>query len=81
MLQVIWKYFYSTNSSTDHGTLYQLRNLTNHTNVVNKPGADFNACEDFFVLILVLTAAMSILGMESLSDMPKDSVLPNAEIV
>lgn len=42
----------STASSSDHGTLYQLRNILNRTNVVKDPTKDFNACDDFFQLII-----------------------------
>ena len=39
-------------SATEKGTLYQLRNLLNRTNVVANPSKDFNACDDFFQLIV-----------------------------
>lgn len=45
---------YKTSSSADEGTLYQLRNLTNHHNVVKDLSKDFNACEDFFLLALTV---------------------------
>ena len=51
---------------------------------MSKPGADFDACNDFFVLIVtcqVLTAAMSVLGMESLTDTPSNDVLPDGQNV
>lgn len=32
--------------------LYQLRNVINRKNVVAKPLKDFNACDDFFVLVV-----------------------------
>ena len=72
-MQVIWKYFYSTKSAAEHGTLYQLRNLINRTNVVADPVKDFNACDDFVTLAVtchVLTAALQVLGMNSLNDTP-----------
>ncbi len=47
LLQLVWKYFYSSKSSNDHGTIYQLKNLINRTNVVTKPLKSFDACEDF----------------------------------
>ena len=50
--RVIWKHFYSTFSSGDHGSLYQLRNKVNRTNVVKNPKNDFNACDDYFLLII-----------------------------
>ena len=56
---MIWKYFYSKKSGREHGTLYQLRNVLHRTNV-SKPDKDFNACDDFFVIIVnshILAAA------------------------
>ena len=58
-MQVIWKYFLSTESSGDYGTLYQLRNRLGRTNVVRYPDKNFNACDDFFSSVItghVLTA-------------------------
>ena len=49
-VQVIWKQLYSCSSSSDHGTLYLLRNLINRRNVVVDPKQDVNACEDFLCL-------------------------------
>ena len=66
IMQVIWKYFYSKDSASDHGTLYQIRNLLHRTNIVNKPANDFNSCDDFFKLVVnchILAAAMKVLGM------------------
>ena len=80
--QVIWKYFYSMLSSGEHGTLYQLRNLINRTNVVKDPKSDFNACNDFFILIVtcyIIVAALSMLKMKSTNDSPSEDVLPNAQ--
>ncbi len=42
----------STASSSDHGSLYQLRNILNRTNVVKDPTKNFNACDDFFQSIV-----------------------------
>ena len=71
-LQVIWKNFYSTKSAGEHGTLFfQLRNLIHRTNVVADPVKDFNACDDFVILVVtchILTAALKVLGMDSLND-------------
>ena len=38
----------SFGSSSDHGTLFQLRNLINRTNVIKDPTSNFNACDDYF---------------------------------
>jgi len=61
------------------GTLYQLRNLINRRNVVSDPSKDVNACEDFFVLIVtahILVAAMDILGMNAMNDIPDETLIP-----
>ena len=80
-MQVIWKYFYSTHSSGNHGTLHQLRNKVNRTNVVTKPSNDFNSCDDFFVLVVschIIAATLAMLKMKSVNDTPSEDILPNA---
>ena len=79
---MIWKYFLSEKSAAEHGTLYQLRNLINQSNVPTKPKKNFDACSDFFVQVinsLLFVASMDFLQMESLNDTPSASILPNAE--
>jgi L1 cell adhesion molecule like protein len=81
---LIWKWlYYNTSSSNDHGTLYQLKNLINRRNVKTHPKDDFRACDDFFVLVVHLAAAIEILDIESLNEIPKgaecDWMLPNEE--
>ena len=81
---MIWKFFYSTCSGGDHGTLYQLRNKLNRTNVVKVPKKDVNACEDFVEIItssLVIATAMTTLRLKSVNDFSSDGVLPGAETV
>ena len=51
-MQVIWKYFYSVKSSSEHSTMYQLRNLINKTNVGTNPKLNFNACDDFLPTVI-----------------------------
>lgn len=83
-LQVIWIYFYSQRSAGEHGTLYQLRNLINRRNVVKNPEKNFNACDDFIQLVItshILTAALEVLGMKSLSDTPSDAVIADPSSV
>ena len=80
-LQVIWKYFYSEQSAAEHGTMYQLRNLLNRSNVPKKPKKNFDACDDFLCTLvetLLLVATLEYLQMESLDDDPSVNVLPNA---
>ena len=70
---------YDCSSGAEHGTLYQLRNLTDRRNVVKKPKADFNACDDFFQLVVichVLAAAMEVLRMNSITDTPDEALIP-----
>ncbi|SMN01813.1 hypothetical protein SPONN_105 [uncultured Candidatus Thioglobus sp.] len=73
-VQLIWRYLYSTKSAADHGSLYQLRNTIGRSSVVTVPLDDFNACDDFFTLIVtthILSAAMTLLKMSTLEDLPK----------
>ncbi len=77
---MIWKYFYSPLSSSDHGTLYQLRNKLNRTNVVKTPKNDFNACDDFIGIVtsgLVISATLTTFHMDNVSDSPSDRDLQN----
>lgn len=65
----------------DKGTLYQLRNLISRSNVPTKCKKNTNACEEFLLLVVkshILTAAMKVLGMSSIDDVPKNIVDPNA---
>ena len=76
--QIIWKYFFDTQSSKEHGTIYQLKNLLNRTNVTTVPKHNFNTCDDFIKLIItcfILAAAMKTLGMKELNDKPSSSLI------
>jgi hypothetical protein len=42
----------STDAASDHGSLYQLRNILGWTNVGKDPTKDFNACDDFFQAVI-----------------------------
>ncbi len=56
--------------------MYQLRNIIGRTGVVTVPLDDFNACDDFFQLIVtchILLSAMTLMKMNSLEDLPKHS--------
>jgi len=84
ILQLIFRYYYSSKSASEHGTLYQLRNAINRTNVVKVPLDNFHACDDFFVLTIechVLSAAMKILNMDSLESLPADGSMSDPENV
>ena len=56
----------------------------NCTNVVKDRKNEFNACDDFFVLIVschVIAATLKMLKMEEVNDTPSQDVIPNAENV
>ena len=58
--------------------MYQLRNLISRRNVVKDPKQDFNACEDFFKLIVIghiLAAVMKELGMTNPDEVPSADFL------
>ena len=80
---MIWKYYYSLNSSSQHGTLYQLRNLIGRTNVKGKPIDCFDPCEDFFVLIVeayIVAVAMKLLKLHNLSDVPSEEYATHGDV-
>ena len=57
----------------DHGTLHQLQNLIHRRNVKEEPKEDFNACEDFFILVVtchILCVTMKYLKLDSLNSYP-----------
>ena len=63
----------------DHGTLYQLRNRLNRTNVKD-PKTDYNACDDFFILVIschIVAATLAMLRMESVNDTPSADAIHN----
>ena len=81
---MIWKYFYDVGSGREHGTLYQLRNKINRTDVVKNPKSNFNACDDFLEIVVnahVVSAALATLKMSNLEDQPSASVIgiPSSE--
>ena len=83
-MQVIWKYFYSPKSAAEKGTLYQLRNQLNRSNVVVDPSRDFNACDDFFHQIVhshIVAAALKMLRMSNMDDIPSRDALDSPEDV
>ena len=71
------------NSASQYGTLYQLKNLTGRTNVKKKPIDSFDPCEDCFVLVTkahVVAAAMELLKMTSLHDVPSTDFVPQGDL-
>lgn len=70
-------------SSSQYGTLFQLRNLIGRTNVGGKPIDCFDPCEDFFALIVeahIVAAAMKLLEMTTLNDVPSTKYVPQGEV-
>jgi L1 cell adhesion molecule like protein len=62
----------------DKGSLVQLRNALDRRNVSAASESDFNACDDFFNLVVechILAAAMEALIMDNLSDKPTHHLL------
>ena len=59
-----------------------LRNVINRRNVVKKPIDNFNACDDFFMTVVIshiLVVAIKYLKLKSLSEIPSDDVIPDTE--
>jgi len=82
--QVVRKYYYKASSAAEHGTLYQLRNKINRTDVVKDPKSNYNACDDFVETITIghiLCAAMKVLEISNFSDQPSETVMgiPSSE--
>ena len=50
--QVVWDRLYSTKSSCDKGTLYQLRNLVHRSSVGADPSKNMKAFEDFLLVVI-----------------------------
>ena len=50
--QVIWKRLYSTRSTSEKGTMYQLKNLINRSAVPLDPQDNMKAAEDFLLFLL-----------------------------
>ena len=62
----------------DHGTLYQLRNKLNRTNMIEKPKKDVNAFAEFHEIItsgLIVASVLTTLKLESTYDIPGTEAL------
>jgi len=60
----MWKHLFSNKSSSERGTLYQLKNLLHQTGVPVDPGDNMKAAEDFLLVVLhghAIAAANAIL--------------------
>ena len=83
-LQIIWKYFFNASSAGEHDTLYQLRNLINHSNVGKTIIHNFDLCDDFIEIVItvhILCATLETTGMESLGSIPSEDLIPLPDTV
>ena len=67
-------------SASNCATLSQLRNLLKRRNVGTDPKKHFDACQDFFMLVLsahILVASMEVLGMQAVTDIPSETLIPS----
>ncbi len=81
-LSIIWRYYFSAESTSEHGTLYQLRNSINRTNVVKVPIDSFDANDDFFKLVIeahIIAAAMKKFIMATLQSSVSQEFAPKGE--
>lgn len=79
MIQVVWTRLYCKGTSSEKGTLLQLKNLINRTSVPRDPKNDVNSSEEFFEIVFAahaISAVMVHFDMESVNDtiksMPAD---------
>ena len=74
VFKVIWKCFFNTNSSAEHGTLNQLRNRLGCSNVVSDhPKKDCNTCENFLHVVVsghIIAANLKALRMKAMDEKP-----------
>lgn len=74
LIQVIWLQLYKDDSFMDKGTLKQLQNLINRTNVPKVVKNNYSAANKFYSLVLeahIVCAGMQFFGMENQGDDPK----------
>ena len=74
---VIWSALYSTSSSRDKGTLYQLRNLIDRRNIVADPKKDLHACQSYLSVVLeaqILAVFATKYNIASLESATNDAI-------
>ena len=49
---MIWKQLFDKTTSSEKGTLFQMKALLNLTSVPQDPKSNMKACEDFLLLIM-----------------------------
>ena len=72
-IQVIFNKYFDQQSAKDGGTLCQLRNIINRSNVTGNVKKEMNATEDFLKSVLnahVVAAALTFFGMDKTTDEP-----------
>ena len=78
---VIYKLFYNPSSSTDIGTMFQLRNKISRKDVNKSALGDHYRANDTFIHdvtdALIITATLDHFGMESKNDSPKKNCPPS----
>ena len=70
---MIFNRLYNSGSSLEGGTLFQLRNLINRTNIKQDISGRFNEAIDFFELVVtanIVAACLHYFGMKSVDEMP-----------
>ncbi len=75
---MIWNRFYCTKSFLDKGSMCQLRNLIDRRNVSANSESDYNACDDFLVLVIechIIASAMEYLKMEATTSQPSHHMM------
>lgn len=75
---MIWKRLYSSYSVREQGTLYQLKNIINRTNLKANPKDSVNATHEFITLVTtchILSAVMQLMKMSELNDIPDDELV------
>ena len=75
---MIWSWMYDTKSILDKGTLCHLRNMIDRRNISATAADDYNAHEEFFIAVVeghIVTAAMTVLKMNSNDDIPVHPLL------
>ena len=78
-MQVLWQELYSTKSSRDKCTLYQLRNLIDRRDVTAEPKGTLHACQSFLTVVVeaeVLAAFAVTNNLERL-DVDGCEILPD----
>ena len=84
----MWKRLYKSYSVCERGTLYQLRNVLNRTNVKPNPKDNVNAAHEIITMGHILAATMELFNMTDLQGVPHDDdtnldentwMLPNEE--